>query len=119
MVLLNVIFIIWDPSPAPLPTRAQRPIKPSNTVHILPVLRLLLLPHPGHIVSLHLCILRRLEPREAHRSAHLRHLGIRVRIHFHGVLFLLRNRLGRRSGPVDFGGGFGEFVCIAAGRLFG
>lgn len=71
-----------------LPTRTQRPIEPSHTIHILPILRLLLLSHARHIVSLHLCILRRRKPGESHRSLHRRDL--RVRVHFHIVCGVFR-----------------------------
>ena len=64
-----------------LSARAQRPIKPSNTVHVLSVLRLLLLSHAVDIIALHLRILSRLEPREAHCPSHFGHFGVRVHVH--------------------------------------
>ena len=64
-----------------LSARAQRPIEPSNTVHVLSVLRLLLLSHAVDIVPLHLRILSRLEPREAHCPSHFGHFGVRVHVH--------------------------------------
>ena len=68
-----------------LPTRTQRPIKPTHTIHILSILRLLLLPHPIHIVPLNLRILRRLEPREAHRPPHFGYIGVGViEVHLFG-----------------------------------
>jgi hypothetical protein len=45
-----------------VPAGTQRPIKPSNPVHILPILRLLLLPHRIHIIPNHFLLFRRPKP---------------------------------------------------------
>jgi len=80
----DITFVIISPSQMHLSTRTQRPIEPSHPIHILPILRLLLLPHPRHIIPLHLRILRRLEPRKPHRLPYRRHLGVGVYVHFLG-----------------------------------
>ena len=61
-----------------LPTRTQRPIEPSHTIHILPILRLLLFPDRIDIVPRYLGILGRFEPCETHHEAHLGHFRIRI-----------------------------------------
>lgn len=111
--------------PQPSPARTQRPVETSHTVHVLPILRLLLLPHPIHIIARNLLILRRLESREAHGLTQLGHLSllivvavaIRVPIYLHGVGCLLR-----RGAPGCFSGGLcsaavdlGLFVWVVAG----
>lgn len=73
-----------------LPARAQWPIEPTHTVHILPVFRLLLLPHRIHVIPRHLRVLGTLETRESHHPSHHRCFRVRVLIDIH-----LRTRIGR------------------------
>ena len=63
-----------------LMTRAQRPIEPSNTVHVLPILCLLLLAYAINIVPRYLCILRSPEPRKAHHLPHHRFFRVLLRL---------------------------------------
>lgn len=58
MLALHGPLSVCEASLISLPTRAQRPVEPANTVHILPVFRLLLLPHPVNIIPLHFRVLR-------------------------------------------------------------
>ena len=103
-----------------LPTGTQRPIKPTHTIHVLPILRFLLLPHPIHIIPRHLCILRALELHKPHCVAHGASFGARVYVHciviigawliilLWGNFVFLRWRWGLRGGgAVGCGSSFG------------
>ena len=70
-------------NPQNLPARAQWPVEATDPIHVLPVLRLLLLPHTVDVVARHFGLLRAPETGKAHHSPHLRCLGIFV--HVHGV----------------------------------
>lgn len=62
-------------------TRAQGPVESAHPIHVLPILRLLLLPHTIDVISRDFFILGALERDEAHHFLH--HLNFRVRVHLH------------------------------------
>jgi len=64
-----------------LSARTKWSVESSHTIHILPVLRLLLLPHPVDIVSRHLRLLRAPEARKTHHLPHQCHFGIFIYVH--------------------------------------
>ena len=69
---------------------AQWSIETSNTVHILPIFRLLLLPDPKDVVAWHFRVLRALERRETH---HLPEQSILVIFAFNIILVTIGRRL--------------------------
>lgn len=92
------------------PTRRQRPIEPSNPIHILPILSLSGLTNPViPLVPGHLRILRRAEILEAHDA---RHFGFAVFI----LGNLLRRWWARCSRVPRRGGGRAGIVGLARWR---
>ena len=71
---------------AALPTRAERTVEPTNTVHILPVLRLRLLPRRAGVVPQHLLPLGRAETADPHHGRHVAHAAV---LDLEFLLFLL------------------------------